>query len=296
MDLSIIIVSYNTKELLRKCLSSIDIVHNDLQYEVIVVDNDSTDGSSDMVQKEFKDVLLIKNDKNYGFSKANNIGVKKSKGKTILFLNPDTVVNKDALLKTHEFLLSKDTTGIVTCRVNLQNGQMDDACHRGFPTPWNSLCHFSGLSKLFPKTKLFSGYNQTWKNLDSSHEIDSCVGAFMMVKREVGEQIGWWDEDYFWYGEDLDFCYRVKEKGWQVWYYPEVSILHYKGASSGIKKTSQDVTVASNETKIRATRARFEAMKIFYKKHYSKQYNPVVTALVLWGIDVFKNIKLRSIS
>ena len=285
MYLSIIIVSYNTKELLRKCLVS--ILNTKLDVEIIVVDNASADGSAAMVEKEFKNVQLVKDDKNYGFSKANNIGVKKSKGKTVLFLNPDTVVNKEALLKTYEFLYSSEKIGIVTCRVNLQNGNLDDACHRGFPTPWNSFCYFSGLSKIFPKTKLFGGYNQTWKDLDSVHEIDSCAGAFMMVKRKVGEQIGWWDEDYFWYGEDLDLCYRVKEKGWQVWYCPEVSIVHYKGVSSGIKKTSQNITQASKETRILATKARFEAMRIFYKKHYEGNYPWVVTRAVYKAIDVF---------
>lgn len=287
IDLSIIIVSYNTKEFLQDLLNFLDVAIEKSRrlFEVIVVDNASSDHSFLMVQKEFPHVKLIKNKENLGFSKANNIGIKKAKGEYILFLNPDTIVNREALETMISFMDSHQNTGVATCKVVLSDGKIDDASHRGFPTPWNAFVYFSGISKLFPKTKLFGGYNQGWANFDSIHEIDACAGAFMIVRREAGEQIGWWDEDYFFYGEDLDFCYRLKKKGWKIFYVPTVSIFHHKGVSGGIKEISKNITTASKETKIRATNARFDAMKIFYNKHYKKKYPNFLTNLVMCAIN-----------
>lgn len=228
---------------------------------------------------------IIQNRENVGYSKANNIGIKEAKGKYILFLNPDTLVNKDAIEKTVEFLNSHKEVGIATCRVYLPDGNLDDASHRGFPTPWNAFSYFSGLSQIFPKSKLFAGYTLSYLNLLKTHEIDACAGAFMMVRREAGEQIGWWDEDFFWYGEDLDFCFRVKQKGWKIYFIPDVSILHYKGVSGGIKSHSREISTATKETRTRATHARFEAMRIFYKKHYINKYPPILTGLIMKAID-----------
>jgi hypothetical protein len=168
----------------------------------------------------------------------------------------------------------------------MPNGQIDDASHRGFPTPWNAFVHFSGLAKIFGKTKLFGGYNLGFKNFSETHEIDALAGAFMVVRREAGEKVSWWDEDYFFYGEDLDFCYMLQQKGWKIYYVPEFSVLHYKGVSGGLKKVSKDITTADSETKKRATKARFDAMRIFYKKHYEDKYPLFITRLVYTGISL----------
>lgn len=287
IDLSIIILSYNTKELLRECLLSIR--HNKpraINYEVIVVDNASVDSSAEMVRKEFPDVMLIANAKNLGFSAGNNVGIPKAKGRYVLFLNPDTLVYSKTLETMVKFMDKNLDVGAATCKVLLKNGRLDDSCHRGFPTPWRAFCHFSGLSKIFPKLALFSGYNLTYKSLSSIHEIDSCSGAFMIVRQKAGKEVGWWDEDYFWYGEDLDFCYRLKGRGWKIYFVPTVKILHYKGASSGIKKISKHLTRATLETRRRATNARFSAMKIFYRKHYMDKYPRIITRLVFLGINL----------
>lgn len=295
MKLSIIIVSYNTKAFLMRCLGSIfETVQKSLLYEIIVVDNASADGSVEEMQN--LEIKIIENKKNLGFAKANNQGVKQATGKYLLFLNPDTVVHKQTLEKMIVFMDEGEDAGVATCRIDLPNGQLDDACHRGFPTPWNAFCYFCGLSKLFPRSKLFSGYMLGWMDLTTVHEIDACAGAFMLVRRTAGEQVEWWDEDYFWYGEDLDFCYRLKEKspsvnsgrGWKVYFVPTVSILHYKGVSGGIKSVSKDLTTASKETKALATNARFEAMRLFYKKHYQKKYPHLITWLSLRGISLFQ--------
>lgn len=296
LDLSIIILSYNTRELLRGCLLSIK--NNEPQavrFELIVVDNASSDGSGEMVKKEFTDVICIVNKKNIGYTKGNNQGLKKAKGRYVLFLNADTLVYKGTLEAMIAFMNEHKDVGAATCRVELPNGRLDDGCHRGFPTLWRSFCHFSGLSRIFPKSRIFAGYSLGYLDLRAIHKIDSCCGAFMIVRREAGEEIGWWDEDFFWYGDDLDFCYRLKEKGWKVYFVPTVKILHYKGASGGIKQISKHLTIATRETRIRVTNARFEAMRLFYKKHYMNKYPGFITWLVLLGINLKHRLVLRTI-
>lgn len=290
VDLSIVIVSYNTKEFLKKCLESIvQSVSEKIRYEIIVVDNNSSDNSVEVVKRSFDfaqdKIFIIKNSENFGFSKANNIGVKSSNGKYLLFLNPDTIVRKNIIETMVEFVDSHKDAGAATCRVELPNGTIDDACHRGFPTPWNSFCYFLGVGKLFSSSELLNGYHLGFRDLDKVHEIDACAGAFMLVRKSAGEGVGWWDEDFFWYGEDLDLCYRLKLKNWKIYYIPAVSILHYKGVSGGIKKHSLAISTASKETKLQATRARFEAMRIFYRKHYINKYPKLVTWLAMKGID-----------
>lgn len=285
MDLSIIIVSYNTKLVLLDCLKSIYENSGGLNFEVIVVDNASKDKTADEITKlKYPNFQFLQNKENLGFSKANNVGVKKSKGKYVLFLNPDTQIRKDTFSEMLKFMDQTKDCGAATCGVELPNGRMDDASHRGFPTPWNSFTHFSGISKLFPSSKIFSGYNLGNLDLDKIHEIDALAGAFMLVRREAGEEVGWWDEDYFFYGEDIDFCYMLKQKGWKVYYVPTVSILHLKGVSGGLKKVSKNITTADKETKSLATKARFNAMRIFYKKHYEQKYPWILTRLVYLGI------------
>lgn len=313
MDLSIIIISYNTKDLLLDCIKSVIKTTKNISYEIIVVDNGSSDGTQEIIKKKYSHkfvsgtnntsingevsvphirdnshgptIKLIENQTNLGFSKANNIGIKEAKGRYILFLNSDTVVHNDTLEQMVQFMEKNKETGAATCRVELPNGKLDDASHRGFPTPWNAFCHFSGLSK-FLKIKFTNGYSMTYLNLSKVHEVDACCGAFMMVRREAGNQVKWWDEDYFWYGDDLDLCYRLKEKGWKIFFVPYVSILHYKGASGGIKEISKNVTTADSATKKLAQKARFDAMRIFYKKHYRNKYPWFIKNLVIGGISL----------
>lgn len=300
MQLSIIIVSFNTKEILIECLESVYKTIKKVKFEVIVVDNNSKDGSQDAIKEFVKkgdasDLIIIENKENYGFSKANNIGVKKSKGRLVLFLNSDTIVYPNTLDGMVEFMEKTKDAGASTCYVALPNGELDDAAHRGFPTPWRALTHFSGVEKTLSKLKLFSGYSMSYKSLNNIHEIDSLAGAFMMARRKAGDEVGWWDEDYFWYGDDLDFCYRLKEHGWKIYFVPEFKILHYKGVSGGLKDISKNITTATDVTRKKATEARFNAMKLFYDKHYKKKYPLPITWLVLTGIDLKKFVtKLRS--
>jgi len=294
VDLSIIIVSYNTKDFLKKCLESLNS-----DDEIIVVDNNSSDGSVEMVKRiktsKTQNIKIIGNKKNLGFAKANNIGLRKSSGRYILFLNPDTIVQKDTLKTMIKFMDENPKVGAATCRVELTNGQLDQACHRGFPTVWNAFCYFSGLEKLFPKSKIFAGFSLSYLPLDKIHEIDSGVGAFLIVRREAGEPLGWFDEDYFWYGEDLDFCYRLKQKGWKIMFVPTTKIIHWKGAASGIKKYSQKISPAKKQTKIKATKASVKVMRIFFDKHYQKKYPRFVYWLVMLGVSLLEKIRLSRI-
>ena len=301
IDLSIIIVSYNTKDFLKKCLESLysSIAGSSLlSVEIIIADNGSSDDSLQFInslkEKELN-LKIIDNKSNLGFAKANNLAIKKSSGRYVLFLNPDTIVQKETLKTMVEFMDKNPKVGASTCRVELTDGQLDQACHRGFPTAWNSFCYFSGLEKIFSKSKIFAGYSLTYLSLDKIHEIDAGCGAFLIVRQPVGEAIGWFDEDYFWYGEDLDFCYRLKQKGWQVMFVPTTKIIHWKGAASGIKKHSQKVSSASKETKIKAAKASVKVMRIFFQKHYQDKYPKIIYWLVMLGIKLLEKIRLAKI-
>jgi len=287
IDVSIVIVSYNTLDYLRNCLNSLySAISDKVSFEIIVIDNDSTDGSREMLHKDFKHVTAIENT-NEGFAKANNRGVGVSKGRYVLFLNPDTIMSKGVIEEVVKFMDQNDEVGASTCKLVMENGELDYAARRGFPTPWNSITYFSGLAKVFPTSKLFSGYTMGWENSSEPHEVDSLAGAFMMTRRTAGDQVGWWDEDYFFNGEDIDFCYRLKQKNWKIYYLPHIAILHYNGVSGGTKKSSQHITTANKTRKQFVTKARFDAMRIFYKKHYTKKYPKLIT----WGI--FKGISLK---
>lgn len=292
IDLSIIILNYNTKDLLRDCLKSVLAAEkNGFCFEVVVVDNASTDNSTAMVKKEFTQVKLIENQKNLGFAAGNNLAIPYTSGRYVLFLNPDTFVFAETFKKMLNFMENHSRVGAATCRVELLTGKLDEACHRGFPTPWNAFCHFTGLEKIFPKVKFFSGYTLSYLPLDKPHEIDACSGSFLLVRRKVGNKLGWFDEDYFWYGEDIDFCYRLKEAGWQVYYVPEVKIIHYKGVASGMKRQTRQISTATKETRKKALASSTEVMKIFYQKHYRKKYPPVVNWLVIQGINLIRLLR-----
>jgi len=281
-DLSIIIVNYKTKALLKQCLDSI------FNYEIIVVDNDSRDGSAEMVEKEFPKVELIKNKENLGFAKGNNQALRRAQSKYILFLNSDTIVPKETIPELLSYLEKHPKIGVVTPRLELRDGKIDLDSHRGFPQPWAAFCYFTGLEKLFPGSKTFGQYHQTWKELNTVHEIDSCCGAFLLTRKKILEKIGGFDESYFFYGEDLDLCFRIKQKDWKIVYYPKVKAIHYKGASSGLRKESRDVSQVDRKTRLKAVQASIEAMEIFYDKFYKNKYPLWVTFFVKLGIQIKK--------
>lgn len=291
--LSIIILNYNSKAVALEAVKSIEKNYpHETQsgsFQIILTDNASADNSLkafEEYKKKTKTKLfaVIDNGGNIGFAAGNNTGIAYAKGEYILFLNPDTIVYPSTLTRMITFMDEHPEAGAATCRVEIPNGQIDEASHRGFPTPWNAFTHFSGLEKVFPHSHLFAGYTRGWEDLTKVHEIPAAVGAFLFVRRSAGEKIGWWDEDYFFYGEDLQFCYDLEKAGYKMYYVPDVKILHIGGVSSGIKKQSQNKTTATDETRKKVQGWRFDAMRIFYKKNYSHNH-PLLTWLVMQGIN-----------
>jgi GT2 family glycosyltransferase len=303
-DLSIIILSYNTKQITLEAIESVEKNYlkdvEDGRFEVIVCDNASTDGSFEAF-KEYKKKTKIKifhpvdNGGNIGFSAGNNKGVPYAKGRYVLFLNPDTIVYPKTLTHMIEFMDSHPDAGAASCKLINKDGALDFNCHRGFPSPWNSFCYFTGLQRLFPHSKTFAGYTQGWKDLRTEHEVDAIEGAFMIMPYEVGKKIGWWDEDYFFYGEDIQFCYDIRKLGYKIYYLGDVSIMHIGGAASGIKKKTQNITTANVEIKRKLQKARFEAMRIFYRKNYEKSYPAIVKWIMFSGINYMEKKTLAGL-
>ncbi|HSW97570.1 MAG TPA: glycosyltransferase family 2 protein [Candidatus Saccharimonadales bacterium] len=305
VDLSIIILNYNTKVITLDAIASIEKNYlkevSSGEYEVIVCDNASPDGSLDAFKAykkktKIKTFHIIDNGGNIGFSAGNNKGVPYAKGRYILFLNPDTISYPKTLSYMLDFMEKNPDAGAASCKLINKDGKIDFNCHRGFPTPWNSFCYFSGLQRMFPKSRLFAGYTQGWQDLNTTHEVEALEGAFMMMPKEVGEKVGWWDEDYFFNGEDLQFCYNIKQLGYKIYYVGEVSIMHIGGAASGIKKSGGAVTTANIETKRKVQGWRFDAMRMFYKKNYAKQYPEFINFLVYKGIDYLSKKNMPSLT
>lgn len=295
MKLSIIIVNYNTVNLLRDCINNLTGINPN--YEIIVVDNGSTDGSAHMVENEFSDdprILLIKNE-NKGIAHANNLALKHASGKYILHLGTDAYPKPYVIKELMLYLERFPGVGIVTARLVTRSGAPDMDAHRGFPTPWAALTHFTKISRVFSKSKLLNQYFMGWLDLYTDHEIDLCISHFMLVNKQVYEDIGGWDEDFFVFGEDVDFCYRVKQHGWKIMYLGHLEVLHYKGAGVG-RKTSSDIKTASNtspETRKRMKMATVSAMKMFYKKHYARKYPVYVTFPILLSITILGLIRSK---
>ncbi len=297
VELSIIIVNYNTDKYLFECVKSIyNSTFPQESFEIIIIDNASCFFPKAELLEKYPKLKIITSRKNIGFAKANNIGINNAAGDNILLLNPDTVLSKITLAKMLEFMENNQRVGIATCKVLLKSGELDDACHRGFPTPLNALFYFSGLAGIFPKSKIINGYHLGYHEMDKIHEIDSCAGAFMIIRSQAGEEVNWLDEDYFWYGEDIDLCYKMKQKDWKIMYVPITSITHYKGVSAGIKKHTKNISTADSKTQIFATIARYDAMKIFYEKHYKKIYSKWITNMVMISIKIKKYLSLKLIN
>ncbi len=262
IDISVIIVNYNVKELLEQCIKSIFAASGKLSVEVIVVDNNSFDGSAEFIRQKFPGDLrlkLIESPVNLGFAKANNLGAKEATGEYLLILNPDTILQEDTLDRSLEFYKAGKDIGALTCKLILPNGKLDLACRRSFPTPSVAVYRILGLSRIFPKSKLFGKYNLTYLDENDTYEVDAIVGAYMLIKKDVYEKVKGFDEDYFMYGEDLDLCFRIKKAGYKIFYFPETSIIHYKGEST--KKSS--ISYVNNF---------YGAMQVFVKKNLNKNF------------------------
>lgn len=263
MKLSIVILNYNVRYFLELCLQSVEAATVDLDAEIIVVDNASGDESGQMVKAKFPNVILIQNHENQGFSKGNNLGVAKAKGEFVCILNPDTVVAEDIFLKLLKFTDKKENLGILGCKLIDGTGKFLPESKRNIPTPIVSIKKILGLSKTYYANQI---------GLNEVAEVDVLVGAFMLMKREVYNQVKGFDEDYFMYGEDVDLSFRVKKEGFHNYYIPNARIIHFKGES-----TLKDKKYAERF---------YGAMQIFYNKHFKK--NRLFDLLVWFGIKFAK--------
>ncbi len=283
LDLAIVILNYNTCELLRDCLTSVFAGQESIKFRVCVVDNASADGSADMVRKEFPRAHLIANSTNIGFSAGNNMGLRwfgftdRADGvidpvqpRYALLLNPDTLVPPQTFGRMVAFMDAQPQIGVAGPRLRRPDGSLDLACRRSFPTPEVSFYRMTGLSRLFPNSRRFNAYNLNYLPEDTVHAVDSVVGAYMQVRREAIADAGLLDDTFFMYGEDLDWAKRIKDAGWEVWYNGEVEVTHVKEAAS------------SQSAKARIDF--YEAMWIFYRKHYQAQTPWLLDKLIMGGV------------
>ncbi|MBM4178478.1 MAG: glycosyltransferase [Ignavibacteria bacterium] len=255
IDVSIIIVNYNVKDYLLQCLRSLYEIDTSIRKEIIVVDNNSSDGSVAFLRQQFQEVHWIELNENIGYGKANNLGLAQAQGRYTLFLNPDTIVGRDVLQTMTSFLDADADVGIAGCKVLNPDGSFQVACRRGLPTPWASFCKLFGLQSIFPNSRLFAQYNMTYLPIDATYPVDALIGAFMMGPTAQMQELGGFDPAFFMYGEDIDLCYRVQLAGRRVMYVHTTNIIHYKGEST--KRSSM------NEVRVF-----YDAMEIFAKKHF----------------------------
>lgn len=300
---SIVTVNYNSGDYLLKCLESIDQSLLDFPIEIITLDNHSPDGSFSKVT-QFKPAnprLTVKFipplAKNIGFSASNNVGIQHThpQSQYLLFLNPDTTLQPDTIANMVKFFTQNPQASAATCNLILvKTGQTQPECHRGFPTPLNSFWHFFGfgLPALFPKSKFFNGYFLGHLDFSQTQQIDACVGAFLMIRRSVGQAINWWSEDYFFYGEDLDLCYTMHQQGYKLFFFPGAKAFHFQGISSGIIDHNRRTSTSSRQVKVKSALASTQAMKIFYRRHLYQRYHPILRLVVMLGIEFQTQVRL----
>ncbi|MEK7597462.1 MAG: glycosyltransferase family 2 protein [Patescibacteria group bacterium] len=291
IPLSIIIVSFNTKEITKKCLLSLNknFIKYPLEYEIIVVDNNSSDGTVEFLlnlEKQSDNLHVFLSKTNLGFGRGNNLGLEKSKGKYVLYLNSDAIISDIDFCDLIKVIETENNIGALTVKVVLPTGGIDPASHRGFPTIWRSLTYFLGLEKVFFNipvlNKLFGGYHLVNLNLNNIHEIDVLTGAFLFTRREILDKFGGFDDDYFAYGEDIEMAFQIKKLGYKIIYYPLWKVLHLKSVS-GLKKKDNNIRKKTNYYF-------YDSMKIFYDKHYAKNHNWLTNKLVYLAIDIKKSL------
>lgn len=281
VDISVAIVHYETPGLLLACLEALAASTGNVSTEVFVVDNASTEFDPDGARRAFPAAHVLINDRNVGFARASNRALRLATGRYLLLLNPDTVVAPGTLATMLAYMDARPDVGCATCRLELEDGSLDLACRRLFPTPIRSFYRITLLSRLFPRTRRFGQYNLTYLDDRQEAEIDSPCGAFMMVRRQVVDEVGLLDEAYFMYGEDLDWSFRIKAAGWRIMYAPVTTVLHRKRASS-------------RRFRQRTIRYFHDGMRRFYTAHYASTQPRWVNAGIMAAISVRERLELTS--
>jgi len=285
--LEIIIVSYNSLFWLRKTLDSLDrfyLPYSKYNIIITVVDNASTDDTVNVLETEYRKINLIKSNTNLGFSAGNNLALKKSNADYIMLLNSDMELTEKSknIDSTIEYLESDRNIGMITPKLLLSNGKLDPACHRGEPSLLDVFFYFSGFEKLFPKIKFFTKYHMLYKDFSTMHEVDAVTGACMLMKNDILEKIGYFDERFFMYSEDMDLCRRFRLAGYKIIYYPDVEIIHHKYKSGLSSSNSQTKKNISNHF--------YDSFLLYYDKYYkNKWYYKIARFFVL----IFVYIKTK---
>ncbi|MBN1479393.1 glycosyltransferase [candidate division KSB1 bacterium] len=257
MKISVIIVSYNVREFLQQALLSLQQSLKNISHEIFVVDNASSDSTVNMLKRRFHEVKLIENRENVGFARANNQAIARTSGEYICLINPDTIVQENTFSILLDFYQAHPDAGMVGCKILNADGSLQLACRRSYPTPWVAFTKVVGLAALFPKSRLLGRYNLTFLDPEQVAQVEAISGSFMLVKRAAIQAVGGLDEDFFMYGEDLDWCYRIHKAGFNVYYVPDTQIIHFKGESS-------------KKSPFQQRRLFYEAMRLFVRKHLKK--------------------------
>lgn len=274
MDLSVCIVSLNTRDLLRNSLQSLFGNPTRSSFEVIVVDNGSSDGSSAMLADEFPQVKVIQNDANLGYTRPMNQALQAGSGRFLMQLNPDTLLHPGLVDTLIEFMDSNQKVGICTPKVLNSDGTLQKQCRRSAARPWDAISYNLGLSKLFPGSHFFGRYLMEYLPEDQIAEVEAVSGSCMLIRRAVVDQIGYLDEAFFAYQEDADFCFRTREAGWRIMYVPSAYITHFGGLGG------------SRFMPYRGIYAWHHSYDLYYRKHLAREYFFLVNWLVYLGIAV----------
>ena len=273
MDVSAVIVTAQTRDLVLSCLRHLMPELRELDHEVFVVDNASTDGTVDAIRREFPQVTVIANGENRGFARANNQALRLARGEQILLLNPDTEIQPGALATMRQALRTLPQAAIIGPKIVRPDGRLDLACRRSFPSPTVAMARLTGLSRLFPRFRPLARYNLTYADPDQPAQIDCGTAAAMLVDARRLAEIGFFDEDFFMYGDDLDLCFRLKERGGLFYYLPSAKVIHIKGASSRQRPKPM-------------LREFHKSMWLFYRKHYAHGWGMLLAPAVWAGIGL----------
>ena len=274
MQLSVVLLSYNTRELTEQALWSVLAAIEGMSAEVFVVDNASVDGSADMVEEQFPHVHLLRNESNTGFAAGNNVALREVQGRFVLLLNTDTIVRRNTFECLVHFMEQNPQAGAVGCKILNPDGTLQLDSRRGFPTPVAAFCKMSGLSRFLPDHPTIARYNMTFLDPEQPAEVDVLSGSCMLVRKEAMDEVGLLDEDYFMYGEDIDWCYRIHRAGWKIFYIPDTEIVHFRGESG-------------RGVPLRVLYRKSKAMSIFVGKHMKDRYRFFPPWLLQVGIALY---------
>lgn len=279
-QVSFCIVSLNARDYLRACLERLPLAASQITWEAIVVDNGSTDGSPEMLETEFPWVCLIRNQTNLGYTRPMNQALQKAKGEYLVQLNPDTLPEEGAFYRMYQFMQANPQIGICGPKVLNRDGTLQRQCRRSAARPWDVITYFSGLYRIFPNSPFFGRYLLTYLPEDEIAEVEAVSGSCMMIRRAVIEQIGYLDEQFFAYQEDSDFCFRARQAGWKVVYYPEAVVIHY-GGLGGSRTNPYRGIIEWHRSYLR-----------YYRKHLARDYCFLVNGIMYVGTGVRLGISL----